>query len=428
MVVSTRNWDDHVARVVQEIEEIFGVYCNTYDGHGATGEWYGIDIWISDFGVRANAEREALGDKIQNWLDANWRRLGIHYIIYWGSIWYSPYDYAPYDSGGYWVKNNSVTEGHYDHIHVQITVPNLYSPAVAIRDSHVATIDKHLGNGRIIAEEARNNGLDLALACALVDQESEGLNIFGCDHGDVGDRPPYCHQEVTRQRVNALIDNGNFGHGMNGIGLTQITWWTFVMRGERAGGIHHPRVQCRIGFGLLKYYLNNYPYLEALGAYNAGEESRQVGVDNGYAGSVAEKHKVWKQRLADTKPTATFTPHLVAVGKLDAQVAFLAAAVLADKFAVGIKLGADSIKQFDTVFSKEPLGTRQMIVVGGPAHQALLDKSLVLYPADLTKSDYIGAVGKNYADTIDRLSKIIEKFAGTAASNKFKSLLKTLEV
>jgi hypothetical protein len=30
------------------------------------------------------------------------------------------------------------------------------------------------------------------LACALVEQESGGANVFGCDKG-----APFCHQEVT---------------------------------------------------------------------------------------------------------------------------------------------------------------------------------------------------------------------------------------
>jgi hypothetical protein len=68
----------------------------------------------------------------------------------------------------------------------------------------IATINSRLNDqGQIIVEEAESAGL--ALACALVEQESGGRNIFGCDLSLVDDRPPYCHHQVTRERVQKLI-------------------------------------------------------------------------------------------------------------------------------------------------------------------------------------------------------------------------------
>src|SRR5215213_6928481 len=169
------------------------------------------------------------------------------------------------------------------------------------------------GKGRVILEETKNTGLELPLACALVEQESGGRNIFGCDHGDVGDTPPYCHQQVTRDRVQRLRDGGNYTFGMNGVGLTQLTWWELVEQAEAQGGAHLPQAQCRMGFGLLKRYLDTYPYLEALGAYRAGERKRQEGIDNGYAGALAAKHEAWKGRLPsqeeETFPEVNLVPN-----------------------------------------------------------------------------------------------------------------------
>ena len=49
----------------------------------------------------------------------------------------------------------------------------------------IALIDLELnGYGEVIFREAQRAGLDLDLACALVEQESGGRNIFGCDFGD----------------------------------------------------------------------------------------------------------------------------------------------------------------------------------------------------------------------------------------------------
>lgn len=111
------------------------------------------------------------------------------------------------------------------------------------RDEVIAIIDERLnGHGQVIVEEANSEGLDLALACAMVEQESNGRNIFGCDLGPIDDRPPYCHQEVTEDRVQKLIESPF----MNGVGLTQLTWFTFVEDAEREGGAHEPRFQCRV--------------------------------------------------------------------------------------------------------------------------------------------------------------------------------------
>lgn len=156
-----------------------------------------------------------------------------------------------------------------------------------------AIIDRHLGgNGQVIVAEARDSGLDLALACALVEQESGGRNIFGCDHGPIGDSPPYCHQPVTKERVKALIDSPY----MNGIGLTQITWWEFVLEAERMGGADLPSVQCRFGFKLLKGYVDKYGLQAGAAAYNAGEGNR-MSVFNTYGASVLAKYQAWKERL-----------------------------------------------------------------------------------------------------------------------------------
>jgi hypothetical protein len=176
---------------------------------------------------------------------------------------------------------------------------------VTENDQIIATINNRLnGHGQVIVEEAQRVGLDLALACALVAQESGGRNIFGCDLGPVGDRPPYCHQEITRDRVQKLIDSPF----MNGVGLTQLTWFTFVDEAEALGGAHIPRNQCRVGFQLLKKYREKYPYLEAFGAYNAGEANRHSTQATRYAAHLAERHRLWKALVGNGVDAAARLP------------------------------------------------------------------------------------------------------------------------
>lgn len=159
-------------------------------------------------------------------------------------------------------------------------------------------IDTHLnGFGSVIVQAAKATSLSLSLACALVEQESEGRNIFGADYPNhKEDSPPYNRHDVTKERVQKLRDGGNYTKGMNGVGLTQLTWWEFVERAEKLGGAHIPLNQCLVGFGILADYLNRYPYMEAIASYNAGEKNR-LSVINTYAKQVADKHEKWKGLL-----------------------------------------------------------------------------------------------------------------------------------
>lgn len=153
--------------------------------------------------------------------------------------------------------------------------------------------------GQMLREEAWGN-IDAALACAVVEQEAGGKNIFGCDWGSRWtDVPPYCQVEVTKERVKALIANVAAGGGQNGVGLTQLTTIQFVKQAEAMGGAHLPRYQCRVGFRLLRDYIIGYGYLPALEAYNDGTPNRQGGGVK-YSYEVAEKHDKWKRILAGT--------------------------------------------------------------------------------------------------------------------------------
>lgn len=151
--------------------------------------------------------------------------------------------------------------------------------------------------GQVIAEEADRASLDLAICCALVEQESGGRNIFGADYGTRGaDRVPFAHLPVTRERVKALVAHVRAGGVSNGVGLSQITWRDFIYEAEALGGAHIPRNQLRVGFRLLRAYLGKYDYHGAIGAYNAGEGNRNS-VRWTYSASVAAKHSAWKARL-----------------------------------------------------------------------------------------------------------------------------------
>jgi hypothetical protein len=107
---------------------------------------------------------------------------------------------------------------------------------------------------RIILE-ARRAGIPLSWAFALVEQESGFKNIFGGDWGNLPNdyAPPFYRVPVTKERVAALLRHGK----PNGIGLTQLTDFSYVRRAERTKasrsyGAHLPANQIRVGMEVLK--------------------------------------------------------------------------------------------------------------------------------------------------------------------------------
>jgi hypothetical protein len=123
-----QGWAEKTRQAVELIEETFPVVCSTYNNHGMTGRSKGIDIWVAPFHNRANTAQEALGDKIQKWIEANQQRLGWHYIIWWNWMRYHNgnwFDYTPWSkpaSQGGWKfgEPDQNTRRHENHVHLQI--------------------------------------------------------------------------------------------------------------------------------------------------------------------------------------------------------------------------------------------------------------------------------------------------------------------
>jgi hypothetical protein len=166
----------------------------------------------------------------------------------------------------------------------------------AISRAQASLIDEYLnGHGQVIAEEAEGAGLGLDLACALVEQESGGRNIFGCDgrNFDEPDEVPFCHARVTAEKVQMLLANIDAGGASNGVGLVQLTYPMYIRQAEGMGGAHRPRFQCRVGFTLLRNLIERYGTRTGLGIYNGGPAHPNFA----YAWDVLEKRNEWRRRL-----------------------------------------------------------------------------------------------------------------------------------
>ena len=265
------------------------------------------------------------------------------------------------------------------------------------------------GHGEMIIEEARRARLELALACALVQQESLGRNIFGHDWGDrLADRVPFAHLPVTKARVQVLLRHVNSGGASNGVGLTQLTYPPFIRKAEEMGGAHIPRNQCRVGFQLLASYVEKYSYKEALGAYNAGEPNRQEGIENGYAKELSDKHQEWKERLSGrlTEPDTTRDSRIV-LGSYShplSELAHLAGAALHHAGVECEVATGQRFVQLEEQCWKAKIGVYRFVVIGGPTFEKLPDdRRKYVQPAskdfDPEHSDYVGCVGESLDET-----------------------------
>lgn len=158
--------------------------------------------------------------------------------------------------------------------------------------------------GEMLVEEVERmgpDGLYLSTACALIEKESGGKNLFGCDAGKT-QVAPYCQQEVTRVRVLKLLELVNSGGPSNGVGLTQLTWPPFIKEAQKMGGAHLPKYQMRVGFRVLNDHIARYGWPSGAGAYNAGGAFRDT-VGKAYGADMARLEREWAARLARADDT-----------------------------------------------------------------------------------------------------------------------------
>jgi hypothetical protein len=146
--------------------------------------------------------------------------------------------------------------------------------------------------------EARNAGLDLAYACALLEKESGGgANVFGHDRDDHGryifparDGAVPVTEELYREYKRRRGPTGK--GGMQGVGPTQLTWWEFQDEADREGGCWKPAVNMRVGFRRLAGLMRQHGEADGARRYNGtGSAAERYSVD------LRAKARAWKARL-----------------------------------------------------------------------------------------------------------------------------------
>lgn len=147
---------------------------------------------------------------------------------------------------------------------------------------------------RIILE-ARNAGLPISLAFAVLKQETSFQNIFGHDAGArFSDQR---HVVVTNERVKLLLGDVAKGKPSNGVGLPQLTYPPFIKRAAAMpGGAASVKNQLRVAFGDLAHLVHQHGEKDALTIYNAGDAASPAG--RRYARSVLEFRDFFHRKLA----------------------------------------------------------------------------------------------------------------------------------
>lgn len=156
------------------------------------------------------------------------------------------------------------------------------------RDYELARRADHAGanySTRIILE-CRAHDVNISDGFALVAQESEFQNIFGCDHGK---GRAFCHMNVTKARVAALLASGL----ENGVGPTQLTSEGYVREANRDGGAHRTSVNIATGIAILGRLQKKHGRMKGFGAYNGGEGNPNMA----YARECDARAKHWHNIL-----------------------------------------------------------------------------------------------------------------------------------
>lgn len=139
-----------------------------------------------------------------------------------------------------------------------------------------------------IAFACRRYGLRYALGYALVEQESGFQHIYGHDPGGLlpGQKVTRANYKEFRGEVTA-----HSGGGANGVGLTQITYWTYI---RDHAGLWRQRANIYFGLGLVAATIISKGEREGLAEYNGGAGNPQFG----YADEVLSRATKWRGRIS----------------------------------------------------------------------------------------------------------------------------------
>lgn len=138
-----------------------------------------------------------------------------------------------------------------------------------------------------IALACRKHHMRYALGYAMVLKESNYTNVFGHDAGGW-----YKGERVTRRKYRRLRKHlkESGGQGANGVGPTQITYYTYIVDHP---GLWKVRANIYFGIDIFADYVHRLGERMGAGSYNGGEANPQ----QDYAADLLEKARDIRPRL-----------------------------------------------------------------------------------------------------------------------------------
>ena len=152
-------------------------------------------------------------------------------------------------------------------------------------------------NPRMVIAEAKRAGLRLDYACAMLQKESGGgSNVFGHDPTIFAGAGPVTkakYLDYKRRRV----ASGN--KQMQGVGPTQLTYWTLQDRADAQGGCWNPRINMRVGFKHLADNIRAHGEADGARRYNGTGAAAEA-----YSKDLLAKAARWREVLDGAVPVA----------------------------------------------------------------------------------------------------------------------------
>jgi hypothetical protein len=114
---------------------------------------------------------------------------------------------------------------------------------------------------------AKKAGLDYPTAAALLLMETGGGRmIYG--HDAVANRAPKGKPVTKANYENIYLPDRRAGWGMQGVGDTQLTWYSYQDEADRLGGCWRPGINRFVGFRLMVSLIASYGRAGGIARYN----------------------------------------------------------------------------------------------------------------------------------------------------------------
>lgn len=152
-----------------------------------------------------------------------------------------------------------------------------------------------------LAQEER---LDLAIACTMLDKESEGRNVWGADGVSTGG---YYRKGAPVTREDYLAWKPHRGRlGSQGVGPAQLTYPPLQDQADAIGGCWDWRANTRIGFRHLAQLVRAYGVQRGFVAYNGGDRAARnpglIPAAETYGVHAMDVLGKWRLRLGSSTP------------------------------------------------------------------------------------------------------------------------------